>query len=70
MEKRRHKTRGKVDSVTTKQNPSNRKFDVSLTITIQDGLNYEESEKLLEELRKEYLDKEVDLEHHKEPWPL
>lgn len=62
--------KGKVDSVTTKMEPDKKHFEVSLTIIIKDKLNYDNSEKLLDETSKEYLGKEVDIEHHKEPFPL
>jgi len=53
--------KGKVDSVTTKLNPGKKQFDVSLTLTIKEKLTYDDSEKLAEELREQYLGKEVDI---------
>jgi len=64
------KLKGKVESLSTRLNPGNKKYEVNITITIKDKLPYDDSEKLHEELKKEYLGKEVDLELHKEPFPL
>jgi len=55
------KLKGKVDSLSTRLNPDNKKYEVNITITVKDKLPYDDSEKLHEELRKEYLGKEVDI---------
>ena len=55
------KLKGKVESLSTRLNPDNKKYEVNITITVKDKLPYVDSEKLHEELRKEYLGKEVDI---------
>jgi len=54
--------KGKVDSLSTRLNPGNKKFEVNVTIVTKDKLTYDEAEKLHDELRKEYLGKEVIIE--------
>lgn len=53
--------KGKVESLSTRLNPGNKQFEVNLTIIVKEKLSYDEGEKLHEELRKEYLGKEVDI---------
>ena len=55
------KLKGKVDSLSTRLNPGNKKYEVNITITVKDKLPYVDSEKLHEALREEYLGKEVDI---------
>ena len=61
INQRLDRTKGKVDSLSTRLNPGNKKYEVNITIVVKDKLSYDDSEKLHEELRKEYLGKEVDI---------
>lgn len=57
--------KGNVESVTTKLSTGRKRInfsEVSITVTIKKNLTYEECERFAEELREEYLGKEVDVD--------
>ena len=53
--------KGKIESLSTELNSRTGKYEVALIITVKKGLTYNRSEKLLDELRQEYMDKMVEI---------
>lgn len=52
--------KGKIEAFQSALAPTGR-YEVALIITIKKGLTYKRSEKLLDELRPEYMDKMVEI---------
>ena len=51
--------KGKIEAFQSTLNSKTQRYEVALIITVKKGLTYKRSEKLLDELRQEYMDKMV-----------
>ena len=51
--------KGKIEAFQSTLAPKTGRYEVALIITVRKGLTYKRSEKLLDELRQEYMDKMV-----------